>query len=153
MFEYAPDNLTRKDYGAEYKKNLRKFERVPNRATFVALLEDPRDPHYHQLDVIAGADVRVLTGRAIKFSRFDVEGRSVRGTVVTVSDGKPLASGRVLVRTGSGKAPTIKATYQEVTLANGSFGARITALGEWVDAYCLPSPGFGDCSSAQVKLK
>jgi hypothetical protein len=119
----------------------------------VALLEDPRDTHHHQLDVIAGVDVRVLTGRAIKFSRFDVEGRSAHGTVVTVSDGKPLATGRVLVRAGSGKTPTIKATYQEVKLTNGSFSTRITAPGEWVDAYCLPSPGFGDCSSAQVKLK
>jgi hypothetical protein len=73
--------------------------------------------------------------------------------VVTVSDGKPLASGRVLVRTGAGTAPKIKSTYQEVKLTNGSFSARITAAGQWVDAYCLPKPGFGDCSSAQVKLK
>jgi M6 family metalloprotease-like protein len=153
MFEYAPDNLTRKEYSGAYKENLRKFEQVPNQASFVALLEDPRDTHHHQLDVIAGANARVLTGRAIKFSRFDVAERTARGTVVTVSDGKPLASGRVLVRTGSGTLPHIKSTYQEVTLTNGSFSARIAALGEWVDAYCLPSPGYGDCESAQVKLK
>lgn len=153
MFEYAPDNLTRPDVSGADKEKLRRFESVPNHATFVALLEDPRDPHHHRIDVIGGADARVLTGRATKFSRFVADGRTVSGTVVTVSDNQPLANGRVLVRVGSGKAPKMTSSYQAATLKNGAFVVRLRGKGEWVDAYCLPSPGFGDCSSRRLKLK
>jgi hypothetical protein len=105
------------------------------------------------LNVIGGADVRVLTGRATKFSRFGIAGRTVSGTVVTVNDGKPLSSGRVLIRVGAGVLPRIKTEpYQEVTLTKESFSTRIEAPGDWVDAYCLPVPGFGDCSSNQITL-
>lgn len=152
MFEYAPDNLTRKEYTSAYKEKIRRSRTIPNHASFVALLEDPRDPHHHRIDVIGGADVRVLTGRAVKFSRFGVDGRTASGTVVTADDGKPLASRRVLVRVGTGAAPKIKASYQDVKLTKGNFTARIAAQGAWVDAYCLPNPGFGDCSSKKVKL-
>jgi M6 family metalloprotease-like protein len=152
MFEYAPDNLTRPEFIEEFGEELRRFESIPNQASFAALLEDPRDPNHHMINVIGGADVRVLTGRATRFSRFGVDGRTAFGSVVTVSDDKPLPAGRVLLRVGTGAGSTMKAAYQEVALNQGSFSVPLRDPGDWADAYCLPSPGFGDCSSEQVSL-
>jgi len=71
---------------------------------------------------------------------------------VTVDDGKGVPSGRVLVRIGRNAGAPISAGYLNLPVTNGTFAGTIKHAGDWLDAYYVPPPGFGDCSSDKVKM-
>jgi M6 family metalloprotease-like protein len=152
MFEYAPDNLTRKEYTPAYRERLRPFVNVPNSASVVALIEDPRHAPRHVLQVLGGAQATITTGRETRFSKFALTGRRVSGTVVTTSDGQPVPSGKVLVRVGRAKGTPIAVGYMTVPLSKGSFAVSLELKGDWVDAYYLPPQRLADCYSNRLKL-
>jgi hypothetical protein len=153
MYEYAPDHLTNDLYPQQLLPKYREMQRVPNRVAFTSFIENPRDNPRHSLEVLGGAQAEVVTGMSTEFQRFVVEGRTVRGTVVTQEDNKPVPSGKVVVRVASGKDPKAKMDYQEVLLQGGNFVAELKYEGERVKAFYIPSPGYGDSESDEAKMR
>jgi M6 family metalloprotease-like protein len=153
MYEYAPDHLTNDLYPKQLLPKYREMQRVPNRVAFTSFIENPRDNPRHSLEVLGGAQAEVITGKSTEFQRFVVEGRTVRGTVVTQEDNKPVPSGKVVVRVASGKDPKAKMDYQEVLLQGGNFVAELKYEGERVKAFYIPSSGYGDSESDEEKMR
>lgn len=153
MYEYAPDHLTSDVYPKQLLPKYREMQRVPNRVAFASFIEDPRDNPRHALEVLGGAQAEVVTGRSTEFQRFEVDGRTARGTVVTHEDKKPVPSGQVIVRVTRGKGPKAKMDYQTVPLQGGSFVAELTSEGTLVKAFYIPSPAFGDSESEEKEMR
>jgi M6 family metalloprotease-like protein len=151
MFEYAPDELKSDVYPPELRRKFREFQRVPNQVGLASFIEDPRDNPRHALQVLGGAQAEVVTGRRTQFERFDPRGQNVRGTVVTVEEGKPVTGGKVVLRTRTGRGEQAEIGYQTVALKRGSFTAKLREQAELVKAYYVPSPGFADCESEEKK--
>jgi M6 family metalloprotease-like protein len=152
MYEYAPDHLTIDLYPKKILPKYREMQRIPNRVAFTSFLENPRDNPRHSLDVLGGAQAEVVTGKSTEFLRFTVKGRSVRGTVVTHEDKKPVPSGKIIVRVSSGTGAKTRMEYMTARLQNGSFVADLHFAGTRVKAYYIPSPGFGSSESEEKKM-
>lgn len=152
MFEYAPDNLTNDLYPPPLREKYRQLQKVPNHVGSAAFIEDPRDNPRHAMQVLGGVQAQVVTGRSSKFERFSADGQTASGRIVTVSDGKPVAGGKVILRVSTrGNAKTF--AYQEVALSNGSFKTRLKDKGTEVKAYFLPPADVGECESDTLKLQ
>lgn len=151
MFEYAPDNLTNQVFPPEEVMKYRELQRVPNDVGAVSRIEDPRDTPRHKIDPLGGIQAQVVTGRATRFQRFGGEGKRVYGSVVTADGGVP-ASGQVILRIHRNSSGMPDYEYQTVKLEQGAFTATLQSEGSAVDAYYVPSPGFGDCWSQPLKL-
>ena len=124
---------------------------MPNRVGFASFIEDPRDSPRHAMQVLGGAQAEIATGKSTDFKRFDVSSKAVRGTIVTRSDGKPVPSGKVVLRVATGTGEKARYDYQEVALQNGSFSAELRRQGERVKGYYIPAPGFADCESEEKR--
>jgi len=153
MYEYAPDHLTSDVFRKEDLPKYREMQRQPNRVGFASFIEDPRDTPRHALEVLGGAQAEIVTGRSTQFRRFAATARSVRGLVVTREDAKPVPSGKVVVRMTGGQEPGQKYRYEEVPLKNGSFAAELKYPATRVKAFYIPSQGFGDSESDEVKVE
>ena len=110
-----------------------------------------RDHPRHAIEVLGGA-VEVATGRGTKFERFTVKGRTARGTIVTVEDGKPVSGGKAIVRLSHRRQADARSHYQAVRLRNGRFVAKLEGDGRWVKAFYVPAAGFAECESELAPL-
>ena len=157
MFEYAPDNLNRREDARETKARLKKFVKEPNNVGLMAMIEDPRDYPRHCVQVLGGAQVQVVTGRAVDCRDLKVDGQKVTGNILTVDDGKPVSRGHVLVRTThstsgkKGQAPRVQ--VQRAKFARGFYSAPLPADAETVTVYYIAPAGLADCQTETVKLK
>lgn len=151
MFEYAPDNLTNDVYPPPLRDRCRQLQRVPNNVGTTAFIEDPRDNPRHAIQVLGGAQVQVVTGRATKIDRFYADGPSVGGRVVTVDQNTPVSGGKVILRVSTGGKPSTFA-YQKAKISNGSFTARLKHRGTEVKAFYVPPSGLGECESETLKV-
>jgi hypothetical protein len=152
MYEYAPDHLTNDVYPPAQRKKYRELQRKPNRVAFASYIENPRDNPRHSIDVMSGAQAEIATGKSTKFERFVVDGRAVRGTVVTVEDGKGVPGGTVVLRVSLGKQADEKSHYQNAKVQNGNFSAKLEGDGKWVQAFYVPAPGFAECESETTPM-
>jgi M6 family metalloprotease-like protein len=168
--------------------------KIPNHLSVAALLVDPYvyQPSVpgttgHILDgtpqPLGGVDIDILPARACRFASFELVGGQheyrVRGTVVTVDDGKPVPDGQVLLieaptslRFPPGPRlpgvpsvpigptpirppvpPVVRggSTYRTVPLTNGNFDAPVKT-GTTVEAYYGGAPGYGDCSTNRLTV-
>jgi len=151
MFEYAPDNLSNGVYPKAELPKIREMQRVPNDVGVVARIEDPNDTPRHKIDVLGGAQTRIVTGKSTRFERFDAGRGLVRGLVVTAEDKKPVP-GKVIVRVTvkkgggeTGNEPVYE--YRTAALKSGSFQTKLPAEGIMADAYYVPLAGYADCWS------
>lgn len=152
MFEYAPDNLTNNIYSASLAKKYRELQRVPNNVGATAFIEDPNDHPRHAIQVLGGAQVQVVTGKATEFQRFYADGLTVGGLVVTTDGKKPVTGGKAIIRVSTKGKPS-SYLYQEVQVANGSFTTKLKYKGTEVKAFYVPTSGYGECESETVKIK
>jgi M6 family metalloprotease-like protein len=74
-----------------------KFYEVPNRISFIGLMENPLDERLHVADVAGGANVMVASGRRTKIVDLELTKDVARGRVITVDDGQPVNRGQVVV--------------------------------------------------------
>jgi M6 family metalloprotease-like protein len=152
MYEYAPDELTSDVYPPELRKKYREFLRIPNRVGLASFIEDPRDNPRHAIQVLGGAQAEVVTGKRTRFERFEPGARTVRGTVVTEEEGKPVTGGTVVVRARSGQGKRMKTSYVTVKPRKGTFTAKLEGKADRVKAYYLPPPGIADCETDEKRL-
>jgi hypothetical protein len=153
MYEYAPDHLTADLYPKQDLPKYREMQRQPNRIAFASFIEDPRDSPRHALQVFGGAQAEVGTGKSTEVRRFVATARSVRGLVVTSEDGKPVSSGKVIVRGTRGNEQVAKYEYKELMLKNGTFASELTHPAARVKAFYIPAPRFGDSESKDLRVR
>lgn len=134
------------------------FGAKPNRVDLAAFIEDPRDPELHTAYRFSGAEAEIVTGRRTKFDYFYKDGGQIGGRVV-LDNRRPTGvnGGRVLLIYRNTEDPKNPLTvYDEVRLDwDGRFVVKTSKKGlsirpESLQAYYLPTPGFGDCYSAVI---
>lgn len=165
MFEYDDTNLRKGplSLGASRSINskgvdkdrqvqveiLRKYAENPNRVNMACVIENPMKNPVHAKDIMGGAEVEVVTGKATQFGRFGREAQTLYGTVLVKSTKAP-ATGKVILEfTGTREGRT----YVTVPLdQKGAFQYRMTEQAKSVQGYYLPAPGYGDCYSDSLSL-
>jgi M6 family metalloprotease-like protein len=153
MYEYAPDHLTIGIYPQKLLPRYREMQRLPNKVAFASFIENPRDNPRHSLDVLGGAQAEIVTGKSTDFQRFSADGRTVVGSVVTREDGKPVPSGKIVLRVSSGTGSKTRMEYQSVALRKGTFSTALKYEGQRVKAFYIPSPGYGDSESEEKPIR
>ncbi|EWZ34056.1 uncharacterized protein FOBCDRAFT_277547 [Fusarium oxysporum Fo47] len=146
-----------------------KYSRVPNRASFVGYIIDPRNKKERPIGInlFSGVQHEVVTGRKTKFESFYVNqerGQPSRfyGRVVedTATQPQCVAGGNVIVEFMKEEGADIRArSYATVKVDwEGRFVAqykedesRIKA--ESARAYYVPTSGYGDCWSEKLTSK
>ena len=123
---------------------VRQVPACPQPCRIRVVHHDPRDHPRHAIEVLGGAHVEVATGCGTKFERFTVKGRTARGTIVTVEDGKPVSGGKAIVRLSHRRQADARSHYQAVRLRNGRFVAKLEGDGRWVKAFYVPAAGFAE---------
>ncbi|MDY7224819.1 CARDB domain-containing protein [Hyalangium rubrum] len=152
MYEFAFDPRQPSKEQQE-RRIFREFGGKPNNVGLTAFIEDPRDTPRHAIQVLGGAQAQVATGRATRFEDFEVRDGVVRGTIVTVDDGKPVRGGKVILSVTTGRGKKQEKKYQTLEVAKGRFQAQIPQVaGGTVEAYYVPPEGLADCSREPVRL-
>lgn len=165
MFEYAPEDRTivrkvlrgkpGKDL-LQHKRPIMKIDKMkhePNDFSIIAFAEDPRDEPRHRVDLIGGAQARIVTGKATQFVDIELDPRSLRGSVFTVNGYTPVTGGSVIICFSWKKNPGKDRSYQTVELIKGKFLAILEHKGDVVQAFYVPAPGYGDCETNQIYRK
>lgn len=135
------------------------FER-PHDMSLVGLIENPLDPQLHTAEIMGGASIRVMTGRATRIRLRRLDDDVAIGTVVTVDDGRPVTYGDVLVSLKPDGAAE-KALYRQAQLdQNGTFTIELGVfdlLQEYrvvvAQAHYLGAYALADSDSRAVELR
>lgn len=149
MFEYA-DALAPTFRGPD-KDKIREMILRPNRVQLTSYIVDPADRRNHAMHKLGGADVEVVTGRAVKFGQFDVE-RGLAAGVVTTTDGKPVQSGAVILTMRHGSGKELKVSNVSGKLKGGRFQIAVPIKEGTVQGYFVPPRGYGDATSVERKV-
>lgn len=152
MFEYAPTGDEQVDEASGLRpEDVQEYATVPNEVGIHSVIEDPRDVPTHAQQILGGAQVQVVTGRATRFEDFGADPEAAWGTVVAVDDGSPVPEGTILIKLSRGEGLRRYLEYRGGHLVDGAF--RIEMAGEeWgeLQAYYLPVAGYADCNSIVV---
>jgi M6 family metalloprotease-like protein len=145
MVEYALDPRSDRlppDVEPE-RDRVGQFLRRPNDLGLHTYAENPDDDPRHALELLGGADIQVVTGRATRFDDVRTDGRTVTGRVVTTDDGEPVTGGLVIITFADD--PQSPADFRTTTtgLQDGAFAAGSPQDWTLAQAEYLPAPGFG----------
>jgi M6 family metalloprotease-like protein len=146
----------------ELQKLGSNFYERPHDLSLIGLIENSQDPHLHTADIMGGANVRVLTGRATRIDLDEFNEIVVRGRVITVDDRQPVTFGEVIIslkpkgiveeaeyRTGQGKIRQDGSFLIEVAATNLLAEAGVVEG----QAHFLGAFGLADTDSKVVRLK
>ncbi len=148
MIEYAVDDytdlLTRLGRGEAARKQVPAWRNHPNFVRLQGYVTDPLDPHV--IHPYGGAEIMVEQGRATRFIDLIAGNDVASGTVVTVSDNRPVRGGTVIAtsRVLRGRVLATVTTQAEV---DGSFKVPLPAGWRETQLYFVPPTGFGDTES------
>ena len=141
----------------EYRSAI--FER-PHDMSLVGLIENPLDPQLHAAEIMGGASVRVMTGRATQIRLRRLDDKVAIGYVLTVDDEAPVTYGDVLVSLKP-RDDAEKAVYRAAELdQSGRFVVELgifDLLQEYemvvAQAHYLGAYALADCDSKVVELR
>lgn len=127
------------------------FQRLPNRITFSAYIEDPGDDPTHAMEFSGGTDIEVVTARATRFDPFKLDGKRAGGRIVTCDTGEMVTQGKVIIIT------TLDDDQSYKTLDLADFQAGVFEIGmegefDTIRAYYAPAHGFGDAYSDTIQV-
>lgn len=153
MFEYAVDpDHPRAD--PDLARYLEQYRWAPNDVKFAAFIEDPRDNPRHAIDLLGGAQVEVVTGRATDIRDFEVSDGAARGVIVALDNNEPISGGgRVILCISTDDGEPQAKIYQTIEFQGGRFTAPLAHDGPWesIEAYYVPVQGFADCTSRRIR--
>ena len=155
MVEYALDPRSDEiplDVQA-FTERVQELMRRPNNLGLHTYAENPEDDPRHALELLGGADVQVATGRGATFDRFDTEGRTVFGLVVTVDDRVPVHGGQVLVTFADDPDAPHAFLTVATQLDDGSFKLRAPRKWNMARADYLPEYGLGPAATDWIHAR
>ena len=148
MVEYAIDPKSDRvpdDVRHVNPRSLEKLSRTPNILGLHAYAENPYDRPRHALELLGGAGIQVMTGRATEFEHFNNDGSVIVGAIVTSDDGKPVPGGRVVVTVADDPDAFERHVTSVSDVVNGSFVVRFPNDDfRAMRAEYLPAVGYGD---------
>ena len=129
------------------REQASKLRWLPNDIGIHAVIEDPEDSPRHALNLLGGAQVQVVTGRATRFEDLKRDGELVSGRVVTVDDGTPVDGGQVLATVDLKRGVPEAYGFVTSNVVDGGFEVVLRVSSAPARVEFLPPPLFGPCVS------
>lgn len=143
MFEYVGEpSFDLKDVALEEKELIS----LPNRASIVAHVQDPRVSPRHPIDVFNGVDAEIVHGLTTEIVTFAVDQDRLSGSVVVQRDGATVEGGKVILTVSREVDGQLREEYSVVPVTKGQFAGSLVEGWKTAQAYYVPIPGLADAT-------